>query len=248
MSENLEKQEIKISKQRINDIKKNILYAYLISFIILLANSFFLDLDISIEHSSKDYYDYSYWVTNEGSENDFRGFFKFGNDAFESSWIVKIFSLETSSLDYDLRKNFFSKTLLGNIPYIIFGNFILLTLLAIIIYFIRREYLKFRNKYTIKIEDPKKSTLIQKNGEQQNQKDFLIKLEKAYKDKLITEEEYQRKISEHNKFQEVSPSEHIENSIIEKMEEEKEKYRKLHSDGIITYDEMKEKFRQIEKK
>lgn len=248
MSENIEKQVIKISKQKINDIRKNTLYAYLISFILLLVNSFFLDLDISVEHSSKDYYGYSYWVTNEGSEDDFRGLFKFGNDTFESSWIVKIFNLDTSSLDYDVRHNFLSKTLLGNIPYIIFGNFILLTLLAIIIYFIRREYIKFRSKYTIKIEDSKNSHLIQKNNENQKQNDFLIKLEKAYRDGLITEEEYQRKISENKNIKEVySSEEHIEKSIEEKIDEEKDKFRRLHSDGVITYEEMQEKFEQIEK-
>lgn len=191
MDGNIEKQEIKISKQKIDDIKKNILYAYLISFILLLVNSFFLDLDISIEHSSKDYYGYSYWVTNEGIEDDFRGLFKFGSDSFESSWIVKIFNLETSSLSYDARHNFFSKLFLGNVPFIIFGNFILLTLLAIIIYFVRREYVKFRSKYTIKIEDPK-------NIEKQQQNEFLLKLEKAYKEGLLSEEEYNRKISENN--------------------------------------------------
>jgi hypothetical protein len=102
----------KISKKKINDFKRNILYAYLISFIILLVNSFFLDLDISIEHGSK-YNDYnnsfSYWVTNEDYKDEFRGLFKFGSDEFESSWIVKIFNLDTNSLDYDTRHNFFQK-------------------------------------------------------------------------------------------------------------------------------------------
>lgn len=191
MDENIEKQEIKISKQKIDEIKKNILYAYLISFALLLVNSFFLDLDISIEHSSKDYYGYSYWVTNEGNEDDFRGLFKFGSDSFESSWIVKILNLETSSLGYDARHNFFSKTFLGNIPFIIFGNFFLLTLLAIIIYFIRREYMKFRSKFTITIED-------QKNIENKQQNEFLKKLEKAYKEGLLSEEEFNKKISENN--------------------------------------------------
>ena len=197
MSENIEKKEIKISKQKINDLKKNILYAYLISFIILLINSFFLDLDISVERGSNynDYKNpYSYWVTNEDYEGEFRGLYKFGNDQFESSWIVKIFNLDTNSLDYDTRHNFISKTFLGNIPYVIFGNFILLTLLAIIIYFVRREYMKFRSKYTIKIEDPK-------NIEKQQQNEFLIKLEKAYKGGLLTEEEYNRKVSENNKIE-----------------------------------------------
>ena len=195
MEKNIEKQEIKISKQKIDEIKKNILYAYLISFAILLLNSFFLNLDISIEHSSKDYYGYSYWVTNENNENDFNGLFKFGSDSFESSWIVKIFNLDTSSLSYDTLHNFFSKIFLGNIPFIIFGNFILLTIVAIIIYFIRREYLKFRSKYTIKIEDPKKI-------EKQQEDEFLKKLEKAHAAGLITTEEYQRKISENNRIKE----------------------------------------------
>lgn len=248
MNENVEKQEIKISKQKINDIKRNVLYAYLISFIILLLNSFFLDLDLSIEHSSKDYYGYSYWVTNEGYKDDFRGFFKFGSDTFESSWIVKIFNLDTSSLGYDTRHNFLLKTLLGNIPYVIFGNLILLTLLAIIIYFIRREYIKFRSKYTIKIDDSKISNLIQQNDEKQKKNEFLIKLEEAYKNGLLTEEEYHHKISESNKFKEInSTEEHIEKSIEEKINEEKEKFKKLRSDGVITYEEMHEKFRQIEK-
>ena len=48
MNENVQKQEIKISKQKINNIKRNVLYAYLISFIILLLNSFFLDLDFFV--------------------------------------------------------------------------------------------------------------------------------------------------------------------------------------------------------
>ena len=105
MYENIEKQEIKISKQKINDFKKNILYAYLISFIILLINSFFLDLDISIERGSNynDYKNpYSYWVTNESYEDEFRGLYKFGSDQFESSWIIKIFNLDTNSLDLSL--------------------------------------------------------------------------------------------------------------------------------------------------
>ena len=183
---------------------------------------------------------YSYWVTNESYEDEFRGLYKFGSDQFESSWIIKIFNLDTNSLDYDTRNNFISKTFLGNIPYIIFGNFFLLSLLAIIIYFVRREYIKFRSKYTIKIEDPK-------NIEKQ-QNEFLIKLEKAYREGLITEEEYHRKVSENNKIQEVYPKErHIEKSAEEKIDEEKEKFRKLHSDGWITKDEMEEKFKQIEK-
>lgn len=248
MNENVEKQEIKISKQKINDIKRNVLYAYLISFIILLVNSFFLDLDLSIEHSSKDYYGYSYWVTNEGYKDDFRGLFTFGSDTFESSWIVKIFNLETSSLSYDTRHNFLSKTLLGNIPYVIFGNFMLLTLLAIVIYFARREFIKFRSKYTIKIEDSENSNLIQKNNEKHLQIDYLTKLKQAYKTGLLTEDEYNRKISETNKTTEFNlTEEHLKKSIEEKIEEEKEKFRKLHSDGVFTYDEMQEKFRQIEK-
>jgi hypothetical protein len=108
--------------------------------------------------------------------------------------------------------------------------------------------IKFRSKYTIKIEDSENSNLVKKNSEKQQQNDFLIKLEKAYIEGLITKEEYHRKISENNKIQEVYPKEgHTEKSVEEKIEEEKEKFRKLHSDGVITDDEMQEKFRQIEK-
>lgn len=146
-----QKQEIKISKQKLNDVKKNILYAYLISFMILLINSFLLDLDVSVEHSSKDYDEFSYWVTNEAFEEDFRGLFKFGSDRFESTLVYKIFKPDRS-FGYEVNDNFLLKTFLGNIPYIIFGNFMLLTFLAIIIYFLRREFIKFRSKYIVKIE------------------------------------------------------------------------------------------------
>lgn len=153
-----EKQEIKISKQKLNDLKKNILISFLIAFGILLINSFLLKLDISVERSSRpesgyyDSYGFSYWVTDEGYGDEFKGLFKFGSDSFESSTIVKMLDLQPSDYYEINNNNKFLKILIGNIPFIIFGNFMLLTFLAIIIYFLRREFIKFRSKYIVKIE------------------------------------------------------------------------------------------------
>lgn len=145
------RQEIKISKEKINVIKKHILSAYLISFVILLLNSLFLDIDVSVEHSSKDYYSYSYWITNETSDFDFEGLFKLGSHSFESPLIVKVFGLD-SSIGYEINSNRILQILLGNIPFVLFGNFILLTLLAALIYIARKRWIIFQKRYVIKIE------------------------------------------------------------------------------------------------
>lgn len=84
--------------------------------------------------------------------------------------------------------------------------------------------------------------LKQQNALQQNN-DFLSKIENAYKEGLLTEEEYSSKISKSKKAEEKITK---EKSVEISKEDEKEKLRRLHSDGVLTYDELKEKFSQIE--
>jgi hypothetical protein len=93
-----------------------------------------------------------------------------------------------------------------------------------------------KKKSDLEEEYSKSSSLIQENNEKQQQNDFMIKLKEAYKQGFLTEEEYQSKILKH-----------IPMDTNSKVNEEKEKFRRFYSSGMITLDEMEEKFRQIEK-
>lgn len=84
--------------------------------------------------------------------------------------------------------------------------------------------------------------LRQQNALQQNN-DFLSKIENAYKEGLLTTEEYNSKISKNMKAEEKIIT---EKSVELSKENEKEKFRKLHSDGVLTFDELKERFSQID--
>lgn len=224
MSENIEKKEIQLDK---NELKKQALLigkAMLFSFLILFIIALFGETSAYNGASQWSYNEPYYEVGYEGV---------LGDTHFDNKWF-----------SYNGSVNFFQKIYIVYIPLILKVNFMTFFILSLIIYLIIRK----TKNYTIKIKDSENSNLLQKNSEKQQQNDFLLKLEKAYREGLLTEEEYHRKISENNKIQEVySKEEHIEKSIEEKIDEEKEKFRKLHSDGVITYDEMQEKFKQIEK-
>lgn len=81
--------------------------------------------------------------------------------------------------------------------------------------------------------------LIQENNEKQQQNDFIIKLEEAYKQGFLTEEEYQSKIS---KFQNTFTNENNYG-----VDEEKEKFKQFYREGMISRFEYEEKLRQIDK-
>lgn len=100
-----------------------------------------------------------------------------------------------------------------------------------------------KKKLDLEGEYRKKCYLIQQENTIQQNKDFTVKIENAFKEGLLTEEEYNSKISKNRNANDKIVK---ETSVAVTEEDEKEKFRKLHSDGIITFDELKEKFAQIE--
>lgn len=100
-----------------------------------------------------------------------------------------------------------------------------------------------KKKKGLESEYRKSLYLLQQQNALQQNNDFLSKIENAYKGGLLTEEEYNSKISKNRKTEEKIIK---EKSVEVSMEDEKEEFRKLHSDGILTFEEMKEKFGQIE--
>lgn len=84
----------------------------------------------------------------------------------------------------------------------------------------------------------KNSVQIKESNEKLQRNDFMIKLEEAYKQGFLTEEEYQSKIS---KIQNTSINENND-----EIDEEKEKFKRFYREGMISRFEYEEKIRQID--